>query len=749
MGMAWLGAATFAWAQPGPGGVSLRLDRKLSETALPGDAALPTYGRGDQMTGRPDREVTMEGNAEVRRAGTAIRADRLTYYQADDEVVAVGNVRITKDGSTFTGPQMRLRIDANTGSFDNPQFTLPLYGGRGRADRVDFLGPEKVSFSNGIYTTCQAADPEWYLKTRTLSIDDAQQEGKGRSADLYFMGQRIFAAPAFSFALGEGRRTGFLAPSFILNSRTGVEVLSPFYWNIAPNRDFTLYNRLSARRGLQVGGSFRYLEPSFFGESRFEFNPKDPVADSSRYFWSSVNTFTNFYGWAGQTNLRGVSDDNYFIDYSRSILASSERSLPRDIFASRGFGNWAVTLRTTQYQNILDARTSPPYERLPQVAATYTQRDFRGFDFVMPLDATYFARPLVVSPEGLRLVANPQLSYPVIRPGWFVTPKIGLHFSSYQLQRNAAGVSETIGRYVPTFSLDAGMIFERPASYFNRDFVQTIEPRIFYSRTPYRDQSSIPVFDTGVADFNFAQLFSENTFIGNDRIADVNQLTTAAVSRLIVPDTGAEAFRFAFGQRAYFSDQKVTIPNQVARTDRQSDLLFAVGGNLGNGMSFDAGMQYSLGNSQLPRFNALWRYLPADGRIFNVGLRYLRNELGQFDTSWRAPIAPRWQTLGRINYSFLDNRIDAATGLLVPAQRGLIEGLLGVEYIEDCWKARVVVQRFVTSTGTTTSQFFFQLELNGLARLGSNPFDILRRNIPGYQLPNDRPAAPSRYFGYD
>jgi LPS-assembly protein len=729
-------------------GLPLKFERSLSEKPL-SDGPTPTYGRGDAISGRPDREVTLQGNAEMRRGSFSVRADRLTYYQVDDEVVGVGNVRVVKDGNTFTGPQLRLRIDANTGSFENPRFTLPLYNGRGQAESVEFLGPERVRFGQGVYTTCQATDPDWYLKTRTLTVDEASQSGNGRDADLYFKGARVFTAPAFSFSLGDQRKSGFLAPTFILNSRTGVEVLTPYYFNIAPNRDFTLYPRLSARRGLQIGGALRYLEPNFFGESRFEYNPSDPVADSSRYFWSSLNTFTNVFGWAGGTVLRGVSDDNYFVDYSRSILASSERSLPRDVFASRAFGDWVVTMRALRYQNILDARGAPPYERLPQVAATYTARDIKGFDFVLPLDGTYFSRPLIASPEGLRLVANPQLSYPIIYPGWFITPKVGLHLSSYHLDQNALGVSETITRSVPTFSLDMGMVFERNASYGKRDFLQTLEPRVFYSRTPFRNQSAIPVFDTGVADFNFAQLFSENTFIGNDRIADVNQLTTALVSRLITPNSGAEAFRFAVGQRSYFSDQLVTIPNQVARTDRRSDLLFAAGANLGNGMSMDAALQYGLDSGQLPRLNLLWRYLPADGRIFNAGLRYLRNELGQADVSWRAPIAPRWQTLGRVNYSFLDQRIDATTGNLVPAQRGVVEGLLGVEYTDDCWKTRVVVQRFVTAAGTTTSQFFFQLELSGLARIGSNPFDILRRNIPGYQLPTDKPVAPSRYFGYD
>ena len=221
------------------------------------------------------------------------------------------------------------------------------------------------------------------------------------------------------------------------------------------------------------------------------------------------------------------------------------------------------------------------------------------------------------------------------------------------------------------------------------------------------------------------------------------------VSRLIEPRTGAESLRFALGQRMYFSDQRVGIAGIESRTDRRSDLLLAASALLDPYTSIDAGLQYSVRDSSVPRFNLLWRYLPADGRVFNAGVRFLRDELGQVDTSWRWPIASRWMALGRVNYSWLSKRIDPATLTLVDAKPGIIEGVLGFEYNADCWTTRFVMQRFVTAVGRTTSAFFIQLELSGLARIGSDPFDILRRNIPGYRLPNDRPVLPSRFFGYE
>lgn len=726
----------------------LKLEPRLSEAAAQLVEGRPVYGRGDRLSGRTEREVTLQGDAEVRRAGTVVQGDRITYYVPDDEVVAVGNVRVVRQGNVFTGPALQLRLEGSEGVFLSPSYTLGLYGGRGRAERIEFLSEDKVALRDATYTTCKADDPDWFMRTESMEIDEAQEEGSGRWASLYFKGSRILTTPAFAFPLGERRRSGLLAPTFAFTTRTGPEIVTPYYFDIAPNRDFTLYPRVMVRRGLQLGSQLRYLEPRSAGDLRLEYTPNDALTGTSRYFWSALHSYANVGGWSGSINARGVSDENYFVDYSRSILASSDRVLPRDAIATRIWNDWTVVLRATRYQSILDARLAPPYERVPQINLTHLRRDIGGFDTETMLDATSFKRPLAGSPEGLRVVAYPRLSYPIVRPGWFVIPKIGLHMSSYRLDQNN-GLQTSLNRSVPVVSVDAGMVFERSANFFGRNLTQTLEPRLFYVRAPYRDQSAFPVFDTTVADFNFAQLFSENTFIGSDRIADQNQLTTAVVSRLVEPSSGVESLRFAVGQRLYFSDQRVAVPGVAGRTDTRSDLLLAGSAALGRGMSVDAGVQYSMRDSAVPRLNLLWRYLPGDGRILNAGVRYLRDELGQVDTSWRWPIADRWVALGRVNYSWLTKRIDAATLTIVDAKPGIIEGVAGFEYNEDCWTARVVMQRFVTAAGQSTTAFFLQLELGGLVRIGSNPFDILRRNIPGYRLPNERPDLPSKFFGYE
>ncbi|RPH59090.1 MAG: LPS-assembly protein LptD, partial [Burkholderiales bacterium] len=463
-------------------GFALKLDPQLGEARAEVREGRPVFGFGDRLSGRTGRETTLEGDAEVRKAGTVVRADRLTYYEADDEVVAVGNVRITRQGNVFTGPQLQLKLDANEGWFATPSYYLPLYGGRGQAERIDFLGADLTRLTRATYTTCEPDDPAWILLSETLTIDEAAGEGTGRSASLYFKGVKILAAPVFAFPLSDERRSGLLTPSLSINSRSGGEVVVPYYWNIAPNRDFTFYPRLGVRRGPQLGGEFRYLEPSYYGTVRFDLNPRDPKTDSSRYYYDLANAFTNWRGWSGSWLVRGVSDDDYFIDYSRSILASSERVLPRTFQASRSLGSdWSVLFSVQKWQAILDARPGP-YERVPQVQFRNVLRDLRGFDVDTTIDATQFAAPLPGQVQGWRLVANPQLSYPIVRPGWSIVPKVALHATSYQLD-DAGAVPASRSRVVPTWSIDSGLVFERPTRFFGRDVTQTLEPRLFYVRT--------------------------------------------------------------------------------------------------------------------------------------------------------------------------------------------------------------------------------------------------------------------------
>jgi LPS-assembly protein len=699
------------------------------------DKDAPINIGAEQMTGRPDRQINLNRDVEMVRGDTTIKADKAEYRIIQDEVEATGHVWMKRLQDRYTGDKVMMNMDSGKGFVDNPTYLFGRNGGRGKAERIDFLSDDQALVTDGTYSTCEALDPDWYVKASTLDLDSGRDVGTMRGGVVYFKGVPILGAPLMSFPLSGERKSGVLPPTVGFTSTGGMEVTVPYYFNIAPNRDLTVYPRYIARRGLLLGLDGRYLGESYTGELQVE-GIQDQVTGTSRYSISSRHSQTLAPDLAFSWNINKASDDDYPSDFSNSVTASSQRLLARDVSLSYSGEYWNAIARVSKYQLLQDVNSpiQKPYDRVPQLTLNGWRQDVAGFDLNVSSEVTRFENTYTAgSSAGTQMVGGdrayvvPSISYPVIGPGFFITPKASLDATSYRLNNVSAGQPTDITRVVPTYSLDSGLTFEREETIFGRQMTQTLEPRLFYVRTPYRDQSQIPNFDTGLADFNFAQIFSENRFVGHDRISDANQLTTALTSRFI-EENGLERLRLAVAQRFYMSDPRVTLDTtdgtRATLIGSKSDLLMSIGGQITSKLSLDNTVQYSESLKQLVRANFGVRWQPAPKQVLNLAYRVDRTngEIKQVDVSGQWPVSQRWYAVSRINYSIPDKTV--------------AEGLLGMEYKADCWVLRVVGQRIPTSSAKASTSFFIQLELNGLSRIGSNPLDALSSSIPGYQKIN-------------
>lgn len=727
----------------------------------------PTFIAADRMSGKTDVEMIAEGDVELRKIGTAVNADRLTYWPVDDEVEAVGNVRLERDQETITGPRMKMRIEESTGFFEQPTYSITrmmaLKGlpgkskgalrytpdstlaapseiraaitGQGQAERMDFEGEGLYRFKNATYSTCSPGNPDWYAEVGNLGLDYNREVAEGNDAKLVFMGVPLIYSPWMSFSLNNQRKSGFLTPTFGTTTRSGFEFTLPWYWNIAPNMDATITPRFMSRRGTQWNTEARYLNHTYNGQMRFEYLPFDRLENKRRSGYSIVHNHHNLgHGFSGSINLNGVSDDNYFSDLSSRVASTAQVNLLRQGVLNYGSTWWNANATVQRWQT-LQGPAYAPYAYLPQFNMNAARHDLPlGLVFNFAGQYTSFDHP---SPDRLtakRTVFYPQLSWPLQTAAFSVKPKIGVHVTHYDLERQAADTPSKIRRQVPIFSVDSNVVFERDFDPWGRTLTQTLEPRLYYLYVQKRDQSVLnnstkPVnFDSGLTDFNFSQIFSENRYGGSDRIGDANQLTAALTSRLIDPSTGAELLRGALGQRFYFSDQEVTLPNETRRSNRKTDLLAALYGVVAPKTYIDTGWQYNPHEKETERLNFGVRYQPETARVLNAGYRYTRQYLGQIDVSGQWPLRGGWHGVGRVNYSMKESR--------------MIETVAGLEYNAGCWIARFVVQRIATQIDKPNTAFFAQLELNGFSRIGSNPLEILTRNIPGYGLINQPTADP-------
>ncbi|WP_211159805.1 LPS-assembly protein LptD [Aromatoleum aromaticum] len=705
-------------------------------------AAGATEIRAQQISGTRAVELVAEGNAELRRDGILLSADRLTYSELTDEARAEGNVLVAQGTDRVEGPRANLKIAEQVGEFEAPQYRFsrrsdPAPGepvreisGSGHADVMHFEGENQYRLENATWSTCQADDPDWYIKARDLELDYDREVGVVRGGSVIFQDVPIFWWPWAEFPLVAQRQSGFLSPTVGVSNKAGVDISVPYYWNLAPNYDATFAPRFMGRRGVQLGGEFRYLTPGYRGESRVEWLPRDAVTGEERALGSVQHQQQITPNLYGSLDLNAVSDDQYFEDLSSRLSVASQVNLLREGRLSYVASDWWSASALVQSYQTLSGED--PYRRLPQLLLNANRQDMAaGTVFGFRGEYVQFEHTDSRKPEGSRFTLYPQLSLPFERPGYYVTPKIGVHHTQYGLDRDLAGESDSITRTLPIFTLDSGLLFERDTTLFARDYLQTLEPRIYYVRTPYRNQDDIPVFDTARFDFGFAQIFSENLYAGGDRIADANQVTAAVTSRLIDPGTGAERMRATIGQRYYFDDQRVTLPGEPRRNGRRADMLAAFSGRVTTSSSIDSAWQYNPRDQLTERFNFAVRYQPEFAKALNLGYRYSREVLEDLDLSGQWPLGGGWYGVARVTRSLKENRIT--------------ETIAGLEYDGGCWVVRSAVHRFATNPDDVTEALFVQLELNGLASVGSSPVNLLKRSVAGYGKINE--PVSDRVFG--
>lgn len=736
--------------------VRLQPSPALKEGFGPAERAQrPTFLFGDRVSGRTNLDATVEGHAELRRADLVIRADRIDYWQPDDLARARGNVRINRAGNVFEGPLLELKVDAFEGFFVTPTYRFLRNEAHGSADRIDFIDEQRSIIRNATYTTCQRQPgpswlPDWILKAGSVRIDEEDESGEARDAVLSFKGVPVLPLPRLSFPLSDKRRSGFLPPTFGLDSVSGFEYAQPYYWNIAPNRDATITPTLLTRRGVDVGGEFRYLERDYGGKLTASLMPQDRLRDRNRWSYSAQHNGVLPLGPAGPLvlglNLNRVSDDNFWRDFPRSGPALTQRLLPADVIGNWGWGDFSLSARSLRWQTLQDplAPITPPYDRAPQWTARWTRSALPlGLDASATADVTRFeSDPLGTrQPNAQRSLAVLSVSRPWVMPYGYITPRVQWHATQYRFDAPLADGRRDAQRSVPTVSLDSALVFEREASYFGRNWVQTLEPRAFYVNTPYRDQALLPNYDSALNDFNLATIYTENAFGGNDRIADNHLLTLGATSRLFDPLTGAQAAYFGVAQRLRLRDQRVTLPGVVPVSERLSDLLVAVGMNWNPQWSFEGAVQFNPEARRSERSTLAARYSPGKYRTVSAAYRLQRGQSEQLDLGWQWPIgspAPgegRWYSVGRLNFSLKDRRV--------------VDTVAGVEYDGGCWVGRAVFERIQSTVATANTRLLLQIEFNGFTRLGTNALQTLQQQIPRYQVLREQVTEPSRFHRYD
>ena len=282
--------------------------------------------------------VAAVGNVQIYYGGSTIEADQVIYDQKTKRLRAEGNARLTEANGRITyGQVINLTDDYRDGFVDSLRLEMPddTHFAAVRADRTK--GNYTV-MQNGVYTACEPCKddpkkpPEWQVKAARIIHDESEKMIYFENATIDFFGMPLAYFPFMSAPDPTvKRKSGFLFPAISTSSAYGVGIETPYYFNLAPDYDLTLYPKYMTQQGLLMEGEWnqRLINGSYSIKAAGIFQ-QDPGYFASEYgagtpatqnFRGSVLTAGQFnitdqwvWGWTGVL----VTDPTFITDYGLS-----------------------------------------------------------------------------------------------------------------------------------------------------------------------------------------------------------------------------------------------------------------------------------------------------------------------------------------------------------------------------------------------------------------------------------------------
>lgn len=705
----------------------------------------------------------LEGDVQISQGYRQIRSNKATVDQIARQVDLEGDVRFREPGILLMGDSAEIDIDSKEVEFENATYVLHENAVRGSADTLTRNQDGIIVINDSTYSTCAPDDNAWQLVTNEIAIDQNSGFATVKNAQLRVKGVPVFYVPYVKFPVDDRRSSGLLFPNIETGSENGFDFAQPIYWNIAPNYDATITPRYIQKRGASVAAEFRHLNQWSYTEisGGYLTNDKggddeddiDPLTGQPRHLGEDRHLYQISHSgginrpWSTFLDLNYASDEDYIRDLGNLSQADiSQTHLQRRASIGYQTKHWNYRLRTQDYQ-VITRGLADQYSLEPEISVDGYYR-FEN-SLVLELKNRYsifdHSNPSFVTGSRNRL--DYSLGWDKRWTWGYIKPQVNFKHISYSLD---AGQNMTLADSdpsisVPVYSVDAGMFFERDFNWLT-DFQQTLEPRLFYVKSNFEDQSALPDFDTSAFTPSYSQLFSDTRFSGGDRIADNDRLTIGLTSRFINKTTGQERFRVSIAQSIFYKDRRVTImqnnsANEIAELTRdQSPLAVEMAARFTGNWHFTGDLIYDNRDNEVDKASIGMRYNDNQSRLLNLTYRHNRQlarifdstdidqDIEQVDISAYVPTGNNFNWVGRWNYDFTNERE--------------LETFAGFEYNNCCWRASLVFRRWLDRQDEillpeqnlkTNSGIFFQIQFKGLASVNSRVDTMLKNGIYGYE----------------
>jgi len=495
--------------------------------------------KGAQADGSSEETVT------ATKTLTTIKADWVAYDVTLGKIKARGNLFIEVEGDQMTAESGIIDIQEATGTFEKATVirqdqTMHL---EGRV--IEKTGDLTYHIADGWIVTCKlekGETPPWSFGASDVEITDGGYAYL-KHATFRIKDVPVLYSPVMLLPAKRTRQTGFLFPSVSTSSRDGFNLETPFFINLSPSTDITLFPRYFANRGMMGGAEFRYvldetskgmLMGNYLADSLSDPSEVDYYQDgqfthtNSDRYWLRGKADQDIGLWTTRLDVDVVSDMDYLREFdsgSTGITASQKKF--SDTFG-RGFldktnqyrENTLMTLRSWENGNSLygeffavndvsdlsyNADNPSKAWKLPSVthAGLVPLYEARGPDFSWNANYTNFWREEGVGSQRVDLLPSITTAIP-ISPYLETTVHGGVRDTLYMIQGNGASDwedSDSENRFLTNLGGELGTILLRDFTANIGEvnaWSHTLRPYVGYGYTAMPDEkvANFPKFDS-------------------------------------------------------------------------------------------------------------------------------------------------------------------------------------------------------------------------------------------------------------
>jgi LPS-assembly protein len=670
----------------------------------------------DQVTyDRETRVLTASGNVEVLYQGRVLRADRIVYDEAADEIRAEGDLLLTDPaGGVLMAEAAALTPDLEEGLITSARL---LIAGKMQmaAAEVRRTGGRYSTLYRTVASSCticaENPTPTWALRASRVTQDELERRIYLENARLELFGVPVGFLPRLSIpAPGVERASGFLEPRFLSSDIYGFGIKTPYYRVLGSSADATLTPFVTTEGAALIEGEYRRRYASggfdFWGVFALD-DGQDEGGGFGRGAFHSTGEFALPRGFDFDFDLAAASDDTFLteFDYSDTDQLTSFARVRRTR------ANEFIGLGTIAFQDLSDVGRSAD---VPFVLPQFFYRRLSGYpdEGIGRLGVSLNSLGVLRETGSNSFRVGGQLDWQrdaTLPHGILASGTAQALLDVYQIRDNPTIGDGVEVQAAPTLAGEVRWPWVRHSGAADH----VIEPvvQVVYVRA-LQDQDEIPNEDSRLPEFDETNLFAFNRFPGLDRL-ETGLRANMGISYTRQDPSGWSA-GFTLG-RILRADPLDEFASGTGLDGRWSDYVAAVSVDFAWGLTainralFDTGMGFRRNELALAYdgerggLRAAYVYLAEDDSDPELGFVPETSEVS-LDARFR--VRPNWELRGLWRYD-------------VASHSNLRAGA-GITYGNECAEFDLSVQRRYTSSDNLppSTSIGFSLRLAGIGEKG-------------------------------